>query len=86
MITFEVKDMTCGHCVATITKAVKAADPQARVDIDLGEHRVRIEPAVADQQTLATAIGEAGYSPEAVASESSGPAAAKPRGCGCGCG
>ena len=24
MISFEVNDMTCGHCVSTITKAVKA--------------------------------------------------------------
>ena len=26
MIAFEVNDMTCGHCVSIITKAVKAAD------------------------------------------------------------
>ena len=25
MIQFQVGDMTCGHCAATITKAVKAA-------------------------------------------------------------
>ena len=80
MITFEVKDMTCGHCVATITKAVKAADPHAQVDIDLGEHRVRIEPAIADAQTLAAVIGEAGYSPVAVSSGAA-PAAAKQGGC-----
>ena len=63
MITFEVKDMTCAHCVATITKAVKAADPQASVDIDLATHRVRIESRRAEEQTLAAAIEEAGYSP-----------------------
>ena len=63
MITFEVKDMTCAHCVATITKAVKAADPQASVDIDLATHRVRIESPGAEEQTLAAAIEEAGYSP-----------------------
>jgi copper chaperone len=63
MITFEVKDMTCAHCVATITKAVKAADPQASVDIDLATHRVRIESPGAEGQTLAAAIEEAGYSP-----------------------
>lgn len=27
MLAFEVKDMTCGHCVDAITKAVEAADP-----------------------------------------------------------
>ena len=34
MTTFEVKDMTCGHCVSTITKAVKALDQGAKVQID----------------------------------------------------
>jgi copper chaperone CopZ len=29
MITFEVNDMTCGHCVSTITKALKATDKDA---------------------------------------------------------
>ena len=48
MIAFEVKDMTCGHCASTITKAVQAADKDARVAIDLASHRVEIEPAQAD--------------------------------------
>lgn len=65
MIAFEVKDMTCGHCVATITQAVKAADPEARVEIDLARHLVQIEPARADAQALGAAIADAGYTPEA---------------------
>jgi len=40
MITFEVNDMTCGHCVSSITRAVKALDPAAKVQIDLAAHRV----------------------------------------------
>jgi copper chaperone len=63
MIAFEVKDMTCGHCVGTITQAVKDVDRDAKVDIDLARHRVEIEPAAADAQTLAEAIKEAGYTP-----------------------
>lgn len=31
MITFEVNDMTCGHCVGAITKAVGFVDPGAKV-------------------------------------------------------
>ena len=31
MIAFEVKDMTCGHCAGTITKAVAAVDQGAKV-------------------------------------------------------
>ncbi len=67
MIAFDVKDMTCGHCVSTITKAVKAVDKDATVRIDLPSHRVRIEPAAADAATLGAAIEEAGYTPVPVA-------------------
>ena len=63
MIAFEVNDMTCGHCVSTITKALKAADSDAKVQIDLATHRVQIEPASADADELADAIKEAGYTP-----------------------
>lgn len=63
MIAFEVNDMTCGHCVSTITKAIKAADKDATVQIDLASHRVEIEPGEADASELSDAIQEAGYTP-----------------------
>ena len=61
MIAFEVKDMSCGHCVSRITKAVKATDKDAQVNIDLGRHRVEIEPAQGDVQDFSEAITDAGY-------------------------
>lgn len=66
MISFEVNDMTCGHCVSSVTQAVKALDAQARVQVDLARHRVDIEPAVADAVALAAAITGAGFTPVAV--------------------
>ena len=63
MIAFEVHDMTCGHCVSSITKAVKALDQDAEVRIDLATHRVEVEPARADAAQLAAAIEDAGYTP-----------------------
>ena len=63
MIAFDVNDMTCGHCVSTITRAVKTADPGARVQIDLATHRVQIEPGDCDADMLRDAIAEAGYTP-----------------------
>ncbi len=63
MIQFQVSDMTCGHCAATITKAVKAVDGAAEVEIDLTAHRVQVASHV-DAALLQTAIREAGYSPE----------------------
>ncbi len=66
MTSFEVKDMTCGHCVSTITKAVAAVDPGAKVHIDLATHRVNIDATDAAAATLSDAIREAGYTPVAV--------------------
>ena len=63
MIAYEVNDMSCGHCASTITKAVKAADKDAEVNIDLARHRVEIVPRNADSQQLSDAIKEAGFTP-----------------------
>ena len=63
MIAFEVNDMTCGHCVSAITQAVKEVDKDAKVRVDLGTHRVEIEPAASSAEDLREAIQEAGYSP-----------------------
>lgn len=63
MISFEVQDMTCGHCASTITKAVQATDQAAQVRIDLAAHRVDIDAGAADAQALRAAISDAGYTP-----------------------
>ena len=63
MIQFQVNDMTCGHCAATITKAVKALDAGARVDIDVATHRVAVESATS-KEVLENAIRNAGYTPQ----------------------
>ncbi len=67
MVTFQVNDMTCGHCVGTITKAVKAIDANAQVNIDLAQHLVEIESTDADATKLGAAIGAAGYAAVPVA-------------------
>jgi copper chaperone len=63
MIAFEVNDMSCGHCVSSITKAVQAVDPQAQVQVDLAQHRVQIEPVYAQAAQLDAAIRDAGFTP-----------------------
>ena len=68
MIAFEVNDMSCGHCVSTITKAVKETDQDATVRIDLATHRVEVDSAVASPDELAKIIEEAGYTPVPLAS------------------
>lgn len=63
MIEFTVNDMSCNHCVGTITKAVQAAFPQARLEFDLAQHKVRVEdvPGVDEVKKV---IEEAGYTPQ----------------------
>ncbi|QRI61778.1 heavy-metal-associated domain-containing protein (plasmid) [Shinella sp. PSBB067] len=59
---FTVEDMTCGHCARTITGAVLAAYPAARVDIDLAAKRVSVENA-GNRAAVASVIAAEGYSP-----------------------
>jgi copper chaperone len=84
MIAFEVKDMSCGHCVSTITKAVNAADKNAKIQIDLASHRVDIEPGEAEAQALGDAIREAGYTPVALRAAAAVSSKRSSGGCCCG--
>lgn len=70
MISFEVKDMTCGHCAGLITKALKDLDRAASVSIDLERHLVSVEPGEATFDEVREAIVEAGYSPTPVVGSS----------------
>lgn len=87
MIAFQVDDMTCGHCVSTITKALKWTDKDAKVQIDLATHRIEVEPSTANLAELSDAIKDAGYTPVTLnnAPESASKEAAPKRG-GCCCG
>ncbi len=62
MIEFEVKDMTCGHCVETITRVLKETAPTASFDIDLSAHSVRID-GVFNADLIERVIREVGYTP-----------------------
>lgn len=57
---FIVSDMTCEHCVRTITAAVQALDPQARVQADLATHRVTVASGLT-ADALAAAIRDEDY-------------------------
>ena len=41
MIELTINDMTCGGCVASITRVVKGLDPNAYVDADVANKRGR---------------------------------------------
>ncbi|MEO8058314.1 MAG: heavy-metal-associated domain-containing protein [Burkholderiales bacterium] len=87
MTTFEVNDMTCGHCVSTITKAVKIVDQSAQVQIDLATHRVSIDAAQTTAAELGDAIRRAGFTPVTVdACVERGASKSAPSRGGCCCG
>lgn len=58
-----VSDMTCQHCVNTITQAVHSRSPKAKVTADLDRHTVTVDP-VDDLDALVDAIREEGYDVE----------------------
>ena len=60
MYEYDIPDMSCGHCVSTVEKAIKVIDPQATADVDLMKRRALVTSA-ADPQAIAAAIDEAGY-------------------------
>ncbi len=83
MIAYQVDDMTCDHCVATITQAVQAVDAHAGVTIDLARKLVMVEPDQAGAQQLTQAITDAGFTPAPVeTSAAETPAAGAPSCCG----
>jgi len=84
MLTYRVDDMTCGHCASTITKAVRAVDAGAKVEVDLAQQLVTVEPTEADAAELAEAITAAGYTPMSVQTMPATKQAPKKGGC-CGC-
>ncbi len=59
-IEFRVEGMSCQHCTAAVTHAIREHDPDAKVQIDLAGGYVTVE---SDQsvETVQSAIAEAGY-------------------------
>ncbi|WP_312361835.1 heavy-metal-associated domain-containing protein [Agrobacterium sp.] len=68
MIHLNVPDMTCGHCVGAVEKAVRsvdpeakiAVDPEAKIAVDLEAKTASIESTIGAEAFIA-AIEDAGY-------------------------
>ncbi|MBC6905033.1 copper chaperone [Saccharophagus sp. K07] len=60
MITFNVPDMTCGHCEKVITKAVKETDGNAKIHFDMKAKTVAIDSS-SPSRLLQQAIEATGY-------------------------
>lgn len=58
--TYSVPDMSCGHCVSAIEKAVRSLDVAATVRCDLGTKTVTVESAASRENVLSRLAAE-GY-------------------------
>lgn len=57
---FNVPDMSCGHCTATIEKAITESDSAANVTCDISGHTVSVQ-SVLSQSALVDVLRAAGY-------------------------
>lgn len=60
MIELAVPDMSCGHCRAAVTAAIRTVAPAAVVEVDLTARRVRVEGA-GEAAAILSALAGAGY-------------------------
>lgn len=60
MLTLKIPRMSCGGCANSVEKAVKSADPNAHVKVDLAAKTVAVT-TTAEASTIAAAIKAAGY-------------------------
>ena len=63
-LTLRVPDMSCGHCVASVSDAVRQVEGVADVSVDLEAKRVDVEGEGLELAPVAQAIRDAGYEPE----------------------
>ena len=59
-LTLTVPDMACGACSDTITKAIQAIDPNAKVNADPKTKIVSVDTKASETQ-IKQAIATAGY-------------------------
>ena len=57
---FDIPNMTCGHCVKTVTQAVQSVDVAAKVQADLATHSIGVTSS-ASAASLSAAITAAGF-------------------------
>jgi copper chaperone len=61
--TLKISGMTCGGCVASVTRVLRGLDGVQRADVSLAEAKatVEYEPARVKPADMQAAIEEAGY-------------------------
>jgi copper chaperone CopZ len=60
--TVAIDGMSCGHCVMAVRQALSALEGLDVEHVEIGSARISYDPAQVDDDTLARALEEAGYS------------------------
>jgi len=60
MLRYAIENMSCGHCVATVTKAVRRVDASAAVRADVAGRSLQIDTG-ATSEAIVAAVAAAGY-------------------------
>ena len=60
MYQLTVEGMSCGHCIASVTRAVQALDAEAKVDVELATQTVRVD-TTAELADIKHAVAKAGF-------------------------
>ncbi len=63
-LTLKVPDMSCGHCVSSISGTLEQVPGVSDVQVDLERKLVEVEGDGLDMVPVEQAIREAGYEPE----------------------
>lgn len=61
MYQLQVENMSCGHCVAAVTRAVKSVDAGAEVAVDLTTRQVTVASPAGALAQIRQAIVDAGF-------------------------
>jgi copper chaperone len=57
---YKVDGMTCGGCAGSVTRAIMAVEPNAKVEVDVQKGIVSVE-GVDDDETVGQAVADAGF-------------------------
>lgn len=66
MIEYSVENLSCDHCVATVTRTLQGLNPMAAVRVDLAARRVRVAADVPPEDVVRS-LADAGYPATVVA-------------------
>ena len=61
-LKLEIEGMSCGHCVASVKKALEAVAGTSVERVEVGSASVGYDPAITSAEAIENAVRDAGYS------------------------